>query len=344
MLLATLASACFGAIAPAEPETPLTAKELAQGYSDSRILAMPRSGALGLAQAAEVREGLGVRRQFDRFRGLRVLELRGASPGAAIERLRASGHYEFVEPDYIRVAAVVPNDPRFGEQWALNNTGGAGGGIAGADIKAVTAWDTRTDASSVVVAVIDSGVRLTHQDIAANLWVNPTETANGQDSDGNGYIDDIHGINAIVSPGSAGSGNPNDDGGHGSHVAGIIGAVGNNGVGISGVAWNVRIMPLKFLRATGGGLVSDAIECIDYAIAKGAHIINASYGAEDPKNFSQAELEAIRRARNAGIIFVAAAGNDGLNMDISRAYPASYPLENIIAVGNSTSLDDPAPS
>jgi outer membrane protein assembly factor BamB/subtilisin family serine protease len=344
-LLALLASVCPGATEPATPEPALTARELARGFGERRILAMPRAGSTGLAEAAEIREGLGVRRRFDRFRGLRVLELRGARPEVVIERLRATGHYEFVEPDYIRIATLVPNDPRFAEQWALNNTGGAGGGIAGADIKAVTAWNTRSTAPAVVVAVIDSGVRVTHQDIAANLWVNPGEVAgNGQDDDANGYVDDVHGINSIVSSGSASSGNPNDDSGHGSHVAGIVGAVGNNGVGISGVAWNVRIMALKFLSSSGSGLISDAIECIDYAIAKGAHVINASYGAEDPKTFSQAELEAIRRARNAGIVFVAAAGNDGLNMDISRAYPASYPLENIIAVGNSTSLDDPSPT
>lgn len=348
VMLAAIVSACMGAIAPTDPEPPLTARELAQGFSERRILAMPRAGALGLAEAVEVRDGLGVRRQFSRFRGLRVLELRGASPAATIERLRATGFYEFVEPDYIRIATAVPNDPRFAAQWALNNTGSNpdfSGGLAGADIKAVTAWDTRTSAPAVVVAVIDSGVRLAHQDIAANLWINPGETAaNSFDDDGNGYIDDIHGINSILSANTIGNGNPNDDAGHGSHVAGIIGAVGNNGTGISGVAWNVRIMALKFLSASGSGLISDAIECIDYAIAKGAHVINASYGAEDPKTFSQAELEAIRRARDAGIVFVAAAGNDGLNMDVSRAYPASYPLENIIAVGNSTNLEDPAPS
>lgn len=347
LLFGAVAIACPAAVAPAESGTPLTARELAQGYSETRILALPRAGALGLAQAAEIREGLGLRRQFGRFRGLRVLELRGALPADAIERLRATGHYEFVEPDYVRTATLVPNDPRFAEQWALNNTGQTGG-IAGADINAPAAWDTRTSAVStvsVVVAVIDSGVRTTHQDIVANLWVNPGENAgNGQDDDGNGYVDDVHGINSIVAKGTVASGNPNDDAGHGSHVAGIVGAVGNNGAGISGVAWNVRIMALKFLGASGSGLVSDAIECIDYAIAKGAHVINASYGAEDPKTFSQAELEAIRRARAADIVFVAAAGNDGLNMDVSRAYPASYPLENIVAVGNSTELDDPAAS
>jgi subtilisin family serine protease len=279
MLIAAVAAVCDGATQPAEPVEPLTARELAQGYSDQRILAMPREGATGLAQAAEAREGLGLRRQFNRFRGLRVLELRGARPAEAIERLRASGHYQFVEPDYIRVATLVPNDPRFAEQWALNNTGGSGGGIAGADIKAVTAWNTRTSAASVVVAVIDSGVRTTHQDIVANLWVNPGETpGNNQDDDGNGYVDDVYGINSIVSPATAAGGNPNDDNGHDSHVAGIIGAVGNNGLGISGVAWNVRIMSLKFLRATGGGLVSDAIECIDYAITKGAHDVPGRAG------------------------------------------------------------------
>jgi len=348
LLIAAVASACIGATQPVALEPPLTERELAQGFSDRRILAMPRAGALGLAQAAEAREQLGVRRQFSRFRGLRVLELRGASPAAAIERLRATGHYEFVEPDYIRIATLVPNDPRFAEQWALNNTGsnpGTSGGIAGADIKAVTGWNTRTSAANVIVAVIDSGVAWSHEDIAANLWTNTAEVPNnGIDDDSNGYVDDVNGINSIVAPGTFASGNPADDAGHGSHVAGIIGAVGNNGLGISGVAWNVQIMALKFLNSSGNGLISDAIECIDYAIAKGAHVINASYGAEDPKTFSQAELEAIRRARDSGIVFVAAAGNDGLDMDLSRAYPASYPLDNIVAVGNSTNLDDPAPS
>ena len=343
------ALACGGAIQPAEPEPQLTASELAQGFSNTRIIAMPRAGAMDRARAAEAREQLGLRRQFDRMGGLRVLELRGGTPADAINRLRATGDYEFVEPDYIRTASLVPNDTRYPEQWALNNTGnnpGSGGGIAGSDIKAQAGWDIRSSApDAVVVAVIDSGLRTTHIDIAANLWTNPGEVAgNGVDDDGNGYIDDINGINAIVARNTSGSGNPNDDAGHGSHVAGIIGAVGNNGIGIAGVAWSVKIMPLKFLGSTGTGLVSDAIECIDYAIAKGAQIINASYGAQDPKNFSQAELEAIRRAQNAGIIFVAAAGNDGLNLDVSRAYPASYPLDNIIAVGNSTNLDDPSSS
>jgi len=349
LLVLDAAMPCLGAVQPSAPAPHLSEREVAQGFSDHRILAKPRAGAVHLAAAAEVRERLNVRRQFDRFGGLRVLELDGSMPPSdAIARLRASGLYEFVEPDYVRSASAVPNDPRFTEQWALNNTGnnpGTSGGIAGSDIKAPDAWNTRTSAAAVIVAVIDSGLRTTHQDIAANLWINPGEIpGNGVDDDGNNYIDDVNGINSIVPIRTVGSGNPFDDAGHGSHVAGIIGAVGNNATGISGVAWSVKLMPLKFLGSNGTGLISDAIECIDYAIAKGAHVINASYGAEDPKSFSQSELEAIRRARDAGIVFVAAAGNDGLNIDVSRAYPASYPLENIVAVGNSTNLDDPSPS
>ena len=151
-------------------------------------------------------------------------------------------------------------------------------------------------------------------------------------------MDDVNGINAIT-----GTGNPTDDLGHGSHVAGIIGATGNNATGITGVAWRVQIMALKFLRGgTGRGVTSDAIECIDYAIAHGAQIINASYGAvsDDGVSFDPAEFDAVRKARDAGIIFVAAAGNDSADMDLLAHFPASYRLENVIAVANSTNRDD----
>src|SRR5688500_2133067 len=207
------------------------------------------------------------------------------------------------------------------------------------DIKASAICDIRNDASSVIVAVIDSGIRLDHPDIAANLWRNPREIpANGRDDDGNGYVDDVNGINAITN-----SGNPTDDLGHGTHVAGIIGAVGDNGIGISGVAWRVQIMALKFLRGgTGRGSTSDAIQCIDYAIANGAHIINASYGAvsNEVTQFDPAEFDAVRQERDAGIIFVDAAGNEGADMDLLAQYPASFRLENVVAVANSTSRDD----
>ena len=157
------------------------------------------------------------------------------------------------------------------------------------------------------------------------MWRNPAEIAgNGVDDDNNGYVDDVFGINAI-----SGSGNPFDDNDHGTHVAGTIGATANGGGPHVGVAWNVRLMALKFLPAAGGGLLSDAIECINYAISKGANIMNNSWGGG---GFSTALSNAIERARVANILFVAAAGNEGSNNDVSPAYPASYTHANIVSV------------
>jgi subtilisin family serine protease/outer membrane protein assembly factor BamB len=338
----------LGLSLPAAEPTPdgFTPRELAQGYRDGVVLAKPRAGRHAEADSAERREGVRLRRRWDRFDGLRLLELpAGETVPAAVARLAASGRYEYVQRDHLRQATVVPDDPDFaGRQWPHRNTG-ANNGIAGADLGSTRAWDLRTDAAEVIVAVIDSGIRTDHPDLTANLWVNPGEIpGNGRDDDGNGYIDDVHGINAIT-----GSGNPADDLGHGTHVAGIIGAVGNNGVGITGVAWRVKLMGLKFLRggtgtSAGRGSTSDGIECIDYAIRHGARIINGSYGAAagPVTQFDPAEREALLRARAAGILFVAAAGNDGANMELLAHYPASYRLENVIAVANSTSRDDAA--
>jgi subtilisin family serine protease len=341
------------ALVPSTQEPSFSAQEIERGYRQGRVLVKRRALAsvAGVDQEAafaraEARAGVKARRNFRRLTRQQVLEVESvASIPEAIARLRESGLYEFVEPDYIRGVQAVPNDSRYAEQWSLNNSGQSGG-TPDADIDAPEAWDTTTDASAVIVAVIDSGLRVTHEDIVDNLWSNRGEIAgNGRDDDGNGYIDDVNGINAVASRSSVAAGNPADDNGHGTHVSGTIGAVGNNGVGVTGVAWKVRIMALKFLGTDGRGSVSDAAECIDYAIAQGAQVINASYGAlstgESP---SQTEVAAIQRARDAGIIFVAASGNDGLNLDVARTFPATYPVDNIIAVGNSTRLEDVATS
>jgi hypothetical protein len=168
------------------------------------------------------------------------------------------------------------------------------------------------------------------------MWKNPGETGldaqgrdkatNGIDDDGNGLIDDVYGAKYV---GTQINGDPNDDNGHGTHCAGTIGGVGNNGKGVTGVCWKVRIMALKFLNSSGSGSTSDAIKCINYAIAKGAHVLSNSWGGG---GYSTALYNAINSARSAGIIFVAAAGNNGTNNDSSPFYPASYNLDNIIAV------------
>lgn len=314
-----LVQATYGAL----PVENLTPKELAQGYRDHRILAKPRSSRRAAADLDEARHHLRLRRRFSRFDDLRILDVpAGNQVDTAIAALRATGNYEYVERDLLRHAHAVPNDSAFDEQWALRNTGQTNG-TSGADIGATTAWNTLNDASSVIVAVIDTGIRQAHADLAANLWSSPAGT---------------HGINATVSATSSGYTNPEDDSsvGHGTHVAGIIGAVGNNGVGISGVAWKTKLMGLKFLPASGSGSSSDAIECIDFAIANHANIINASFGGG---GFSSSEFDAFKRARDAGIIVVASAGNDKANSDVTADYPAGFALDNIVSVGASTHND-----
>jgi subtilisin family serine protease len=234
-----------------------------------------------------------------------------------------SGLVEFAEPDYRIHAADVPNDPGFLNCWGLNNTGQRGG-TPNADIGAEAGWDNRNSAEDVIVAVLDSGVRYTHEDLAANMWHNPKETGNGKDDDGNGIADDIYGYNAFAS-----SGDPWDDFGHGTHVSGTIGAVGNNGKGVAGVCWKVKIMALKFMDSDGYGDTSDAIACINYARKNGAKVINASWGSSAN---STALRNAINSARSAGIIFVTAAGNDASNNDRVPSYPASFNLDNVITV------------
>ena len=236
--------------------------------------------------------------------------------------LIANGVAVACSPNFLYTIDRTPNDPRFGELWGL--------GTAGVDAR--PAWDITTGSSDVVVAVIDSGVDYNHPDLRDNMWVNTQEIpGNGIDDDRNGYIDDIHGISAVT-----GSGDPMDDNGHGTHVAGTVGARGNNGVGVVGVNWNVKIMGLKFITSSGGGSLSDAIEAIDYMVTmkqRGVNIVasNNSWGG---RGFSTTLQNTIETSIEAGIAFVAAAGNEGVNNDNESiaSYPASYPLEGIVSV------------
>jgi len=246
--------------------------------------------------------------------------------------LNANPYVEYAEPDYYRYSKTTfPNDSRFFDLWGLHNTG-QNSGTADADIDAPEAWDLTTGSPNVVVAVIDSGVDYNHEDLNANMWRNPGEIpGNGIDDDGNGYVDDYYGIDAIDN-----SGDPMDDDGHGTHASGSIAAVGNNGIGVTGVSWNCRIMALRFLSKNGGGSISDEIECFQYAVNKGAKIVSGSFGEYD---FSQSEKNAIDAARNSGVLFMFAVGNDGENNDIKPHYPSSNDSENIIAVGASNRFD-----
>ncbi len=233
--------------------------------------------------------------------------------------LIASGEASFCEPNYYVEASVVTNDPASSSLYGMDM------------IQAQQAWNKTTGSDSVVVAVVDTGVDYTHTDLAENIWTNPGEIpGNGIDDDGNGWIDDIHGINAIL-----GNGNPYDDNGHGTHVSGTIGARGNNSVGVVGVNWKVKIIGLKFLNSRGGGSIFGAIQAIDYMIdlksryGLNLKVANNSWGGP---GYSQSLEQAIARADRAGIVFTAAAGNDGTNNDYVPAYPANYNLPNIVSV------------
>lgn len=239
-----------------------------------------------------------------------------------------------VEPDYIARALATPNDTNYGDLWHLHNTGQSGGTVD-ADIDAPEAWDTNTGSSSIIVAVIDSGVRLDHEDIVGNLWVNPEEIAgNSTDDDANGIVDDIHGANFIGS--GAGNANATDDFYHGTHVAGIAGAVGNNATGVTGVAWDVQLMVLKFISSSGTGSLTDAVQSINYARNNGAHIINNSWATE---TYSSQLENALNDAADEGILLVAGAGNTAANNDFVDIYPANFDISRQISVGATTRTD-----
>lgn len=250
----------------------------------------------------------------------------------ALARLRRRSDVRYAEPNFrLQLAAsqgasVLPDDFDFAQLWALQNVGQADG-TPGADLGMPAAWAYSTGSRDVTVAVIDTGVDYYHPDLANNIWTNPKEIpGNGVDDDGDGYVDDVHGYDFVSA-----DGDPMDDHGHGTHVSGTIGAVGNNQIGVVGVCWNVSLMGLKAFDDTGNGDVAASIEAIHYAIQNGARIINASWGNNDK---SRALQEAIAEAETAGVLFVAAAGND--NSD-ALFYPAAYP--HVVAVAATDAKD-----
>jgi subtilisin family serine protease len=288
-------------------------------------------GFEGSASAAEERRAVAEAggRIDERLRlvdGAVVTAKDGTGTAELAEELDDAGAVSYVEPNYVLHAARLPNDPNFGVLWGLHNTGQLGG-TPGADVNAPSAWDVLTGGPTTV-AVIDSGVDYTHPDLAANMWTNPDDPANGSDDDGDGFVDDVHGADFLDD-----DSDPSDDAGHGTHLAGVIGALGDNGIGVAGVNWNVRLLAARFLNDAGEGNTADAAKAIDYALAKGARVINASWGSS---SFSWTLYNAVKRAGDNGALFIAAAGNEGRNADAVPDYPAAFSLPNVISV---TALD-----
>lgn len=308
-----------------------------RGYVPGEVIVKYRAEAdAQSAKAARQHLGLTVRRTIGQGR-VQLLALPSVTD---VERLipvlAADPAVEFAEPNFVRERRIaLPNDPLFTYQWGLHSTGQANfatddpdlASIVGADMNLPAAWDADDDGSpdrtgdgSVVVAIIDDAIDTTHPDFAANIVPGADLAANDSD--------------------------PNPDNAalvHGTLVTGALGAIGNNGEGIAGIAWNVKLMPLKVGRISGGSAVLDTasiLEAYQYAEDHGARIINASYGGPD---FSQAELDAIESLEQAGILFVTSAGNFNSNLDYSvAAYPANYDVPNVVAVAASNRQDNVA--
>jgi subtilisin family serine protease/fibronectin type 3 domain-containing protein len=306
-------------------------------YDEASILVRFRSefgdavAADGIGAGARILQGTQVGRQLGKVPCLHKVTLaEGVNLQSALNAYQQNPMVAYAEPNFrVSIADTIPNDPRFGEIWAFENTGQTGGAVD-ADIDAPRAWDVTHGSGSTIVAVIDTGVDYNHPDLRDNMWINGDEIAgDGIDNDGNGYVDDVYGYDFINR-----DGDPMDDQGHGTHIAGTIGAKGDNGIGVAGINWDVQIMALKFIGIDGWGDGADAIEAIYYALANGATITNASWGGD---SYSQALYDAIAAARDANHVFVAAAGNGnmlgvGQNNDAALYYPASYDLDNIVAV------------
>ncbi len=264
----------------------------------------------------------------------------------AISILNSSDDFSYAQPNFLYTlqdesTGGAPNDADFAQAWGLKNIGQAINnlkGKEGADIDVMPLWEKGiVGKSEIIVGVVDTGIDGTHPDLVDNLFVNVGESGelatNGIDDDKNGFVDDVNGWNFFAK-----TNNPFDGHSHGTHTSGTIGAVGNNGTGVPGVNWKVRLLPIKIFSDSGGYAGDDqVIEGINYAVKMGAKVLSNSWGGG---GYSKAMFEAIQNAQKAGVLFVAAAGNYTDDNDQYSFYPAGYDLDNVIAVAATTNTDD----
>jgi subtilisin family serine protease len=305
---------------------------------EGEILVKFAAGPKSARRARSINSQIGARviREFPLTGWQHVRLPFGLDVSAALALYRSMNGVVAAQPNYIYREAVTPNDTYYFDQYGMSQ------------IHAPAAWDTQTGSNAVVVAVIDTGVFYPHEDLNANMWTNPGETGpdvngndkatNGIDDDADGYVDDVYGIDSVNH-----DSNPVDDRGHGTHCAGIVGASGNNGKGVAGVNWNVRLMALKFISQQGEGTTAGAVECFNYVVMMkqrgvNVRVTNNSYGGDD----DFALKDAMDVAGDAGILNVCASGNGAANTDVNPFYPASFNSPSIISVAASDSNDNRA--
>jgi thermitase len=297
----------------------LAAPAAAQEFVPGELLVRFKASA----GAADRADALASRRAAGRatlgLPGLALVRLQqGDSVPAAAAALRRDPDVVYAEPNYLFRTSMTPDDPGFTAAWGLSK------------VSAPAAWDVTAGSGAVTVAVVDTGVAAAHPDLAPNIWANPGEAANGADDDGNGKVDDLHGWNLVGD-----DANPDDDNGHGTHVAGTIGARGNDGYGVPGVAWNVKLMSLKAADSRGALTSARVADALSYACGEGARIVNGSFGGPSFSSTVKAAIDAC-----PATLFVFAAGNEGINNDASPRYPCSYASPNIVCVGATSQPDN----
>jgi subtilisin family serine protease len=322
-----------------------SARTNAQDYEPNEVLIKFKSGVSDDKQA-EILDRIGgkvkekiltkLMEKFGDNEGISLVQL-PMNALEAIARVKGLSEIEYAEPNYIYTHDAVSNDAYFtnGSLWGMYGAATSPANQYGSH--AATAWaNGKTGSNTVYIGIIDEGYMYTHEDLAANAGVNTGEiNGNGVDDDGNGLVDDVYGWDFANNDKQVFDGAGDD---HGTHVAGTIGGVGGNGKGVAGVCWNVKMLSAKFL-GSRGGTTANAIKAVDYftdlKIRNGINIVatNNSWGGG---GFSQALQDAIQRANNAGILFIAAAGNASSNNDATANYPSNYNVANVIAVASIT--------
>jgi subtilisin family serine protease len=334
-LMATLVVA---ALLPAAASAQLPEPEQRTGYVPGEVIVKFRPGVAQAERADALRDGGADRQRSVSGTGTVLTHVPAdTTVTSAVRELESDPRVAWAEPNPYRHAAAAPNDPFFESQWGLRNAGQTveeAAGAAGADIDAPEAWERTTGSPDVKVAVIDSGIAFDQPDLAPNIWRNPGEFGNGReanrvDDDGNGFVDDWRGWDFVQR-----DNDPADNYGHGTHVAGTIAARGNNGLGITGVAWQASVIPVRTLDNLKAGSCADTAAGMAYAVRAGARVVNVSLGSKLP---CQLERDVIEGAPDT--LFVVAAMNDGEDVDAAPIYPCVYPSANIICVAATDSSD-----